>query len=220
MKALSAEPALQRPLPSAPGDAASTRGGRARHFARSYWVDIAWVAFIGLNLIAMRVLTAWQTVPFLIIWVSLTTIYGFRLWRLGSTLLTVAVVTLSTGALIGWQVLRGQQDGDYLAEVPLVAVMFVVMVWHSRRRLAAMEEMKRVSEHNLPGVFVRTHFRTTCWVSSASSCRTSPMNWARPSPSLLATPSSSPTLPPIRRSPRMRRWPSMNCSGCAGWPTG
>jgi signal transduction histidine kinase len=149
MKALSAEPALQRPLPSAPGDAASTRGGRARHFARSYWVDIAWVAFIGLNLIAMRVLTAWQTVPFLIIWVSLTTIYGFRLWRLGSTLLTVAVVTLSTGALIGWQVLRGQQDGDYLAEVPLVAVMFVVMVWHSRRRLAAMEEMKRVSEHNL-----------------------------------------------------------------------
>ena len=149
MKALPAEPALQRPLPSAPGDAARTRGGRALQFARSYWVDIAWVVFIGLNLIAMRLLTAWQTVPFLIIWVSLTTIYGFRLWRLGSTVLTVAVVTLSTGALIGWQVLRGQQDGDYLAEVPLVAMMFVVMVWHSRRRLAAMEEMKRVSEHNL-----------------------------------------------------------------------
>jgi len=125
------------------------RGGRVLQFARSYWVDIAWVAFIGLNLLAMRLLTAWQTVPFLIIWVSLTTIYGFRLWRLGSTVVTVAVVTLSTGALIGWQVLRGQQDGDYLAEVPLVAVMFVVMVWHSRRRLAAMEEMKRVSEHNL-----------------------------------------------------------------------
>jgi signal transduction histidine kinase len=149
MKALSAEPALQRPLPRAPGRAASARGGRVLRFARSYWVDIAWVAFIGLNLIAMRVLTAWQTVPFLIIWVSLTTIYGFRLWRLGSTVVTVAVVTLSTGALIGWQVLRGQQDGDYLAEVPLVAMMFVVMVWHSRRRLAAMEEMKRVSEHNL-----------------------------------------------------------------------
>jgi signal transduction histidine kinase len=27
--------------------------------------------------------------------------------------------------------------------------MFVVMVWHSRRRFAAMEEIKRVSEHNL-----------------------------------------------------------------------
>jgi two-component system, OmpR family, sensor kinase len=51
--------------------------------------------------------------------------------------------------LIGWQVLRGKQDADYLAEVPLLAAMFVVVVWHSRRRLAAMEEMKRVSEHNL-----------------------------------------------------------------------
>jgi two-component system, OmpR family, sensor kinase len=149
MKALSAEPVPPRPLPSAPGGIGRTRGGRVLQFARSYWVDIAWVVFIGLNLIAMRLLPAWQTIPFLIIWVSLTTIYGFRLWRLGSTVVTVAVVTLSTGALIGWQVLRGEQDGDYLAEVPLIAMMFVVMVWHSRRRLAAMEEMKRVSEHNL-----------------------------------------------------------------------
>jgi signal transduction histidine kinase len=56
---------------------------------------------------------------------------------------------LATGGLIGWQVLRGEQDGDYLAEVPLLAMMFVVMVWHSRRRVTAMEEMRRVSEHNL-----------------------------------------------------------------------
>jgi len=119
-----------------------------RRFARTYWVDIAWVVFIGLNLVAMRLVPEWQTVPFLIIWVSLTTIYGFRLWRVGSTILTVAVVTLSTGGLIGWQVLRGQQDGDYLAEVPLLAMMFVVVVWHARRRLAAMEQMRRISEHN------------------------------------------------------------------------
>jgi signal transduction histidine kinase len=125
------------------------RGDRVRQFARAHWVDIAWVVFIVLNLLAMRLIPAWQTVPFLIIWVSLTTIYGFRLWRLGSTVLTVAVVTLSTGGLIGWQVLRGQQDPDYLAEVPLLATMFVVMAWHSRRRLAAMTEMRRVSEHNL-----------------------------------------------------------------------
>ena len=125
------------------------RAARARRFARAHWADIAWVVFIGLNLIAMRLIPAWQTVPFLIIWVSLTVIYGFRLWRLGSTILTVAVVTLATGGLIGWQVLRGEQDLDYLAEVPLVAMMFVVMAWHSRRRLAAMEEIRRVSEHNL-----------------------------------------------------------------------
>jgi signal transduction histidine kinase len=149
MQVLPAEPAAA----VAPGRRARgtawLRGDRIRRFGRAYRVDIAWVVFIGLNLIAMQLIPAWQTVPFLIIWISLTTIYGFRLWRLGSTVLTVAVVTLSTGGLIGWQVLRGEQDADYLAEVPLLAAMFVVMVWHARRRFAAMEEMKRVSEHNL-----------------------------------------------------------------------
>jgi signal transduction histidine kinase len=125
------------------------RRDRILSLARTYGVDIAWVAFVGLNLIAMRLVPDWQTVPFLIIWVSLTAIYGARLWRLGSTLLTVAVVTLATGGLIGWQVIRGEQDLDYLAEVPLLAMMFVIMVWHARRRAGAMEEMRRVSEHNL-----------------------------------------------------------------------
>ena len=125
------------------------RHGRILRFARTYRADFAWVAFVLLNLAAMQLIPAWQTVPFLIIWISLTTVYGWRLWRLGSALATVLVITLATGGLIGWQVLRGKQDGDYLAEVPLLALLFVVMVWHSRRRLAAMEEMKRVSDHNV-----------------------------------------------------------------------
>jgi signal transduction histidine kinase len=54
------------------------------------------------------------------------------------------------------QVLRGQQEADYLVEVPLIALMFLVMVWHGRRRLAAteervaaLEEVQRVSLENL-----------------------------------------------------------------------
>jgi signal transduction histidine kinase len=133
---------------------AGAGAGRARrirvpHLSRAAWADFAWVIFIGLNLIAMRLIPVWQTVPFLIIWVSLTVMYGFRLWRLGSTVLTVTLVTVATGGLIGWQVLRGQQDAEYLVEVPLLAIMFVAMVWHARRRQAALVEMKRVSEHNL-----------------------------------------------------------------------
>jgi two-component system OmpR family sensor kinase len=125
-------------------------------WCRAYWVDIAWVGFVGLNLAAMRLLPSWQTVPFLAIWVSLTAIYGFRLWRLQPTILTLATVTIATGGIIGVQVLKGQQDADYLAEVPLIALMFLVMVWHGRRRLAAteerlaaMEEVQRVSQENL-----------------------------------------------------------------------
>jgi len=122
---------------------------RIIRWTKASWVDIAWVAFILLNLLAMRLFAQWQTVPFLVIWISLAALYGFRLWRLGSALVTAATLTLATGGLIGWQVLRGKQDVDYLIEVPLIAMMFVIMVWHSRRRIAATEEMRRVADHNL-----------------------------------------------------------------------
>jgi two-component system OmpR family sensor kinase len=154
-------------LPPHPVVAGPSRAGRLRQLAtefsghaftwgRSSWVDLAWVAFVALNLLAMRLLPAWQTVPFLAIWVSLTVIYGFRLWRIQPTILTLAAVTIATSGIIGVQVLKGQQDADYLAEVPLIALMFLVMVWHGRRRLAAteerlaaMEEVQRVSQENL-----------------------------------------------------------------------
>jgi signal transduction histidine kinase len=130
--------------------------GRAARWGRVYRLDIVWVAFVGINLAAMRLLPAWQTVPFLAIWVSLTAIYGLRLWRLQPTILTVAAVTLATGGIVVVQVIKGQQDADYLAEVPLIALMFLVMVWHGQRRIAAMQEqlaamevVQRVSEENL-----------------------------------------------------------------------
>jgi signal transduction histidine kinase len=128
----------------------------ALRWARSSKWDIVWVVFVGLNLAAMRLFTDWATVPFLAIWVSLTLIYGFRLWRLQPAILTLTVLTLATGGIIGIQVVRGQQDADYLAEVPLIALMFLVMVWHGQRRLHALEErlgaldeVERVSRENL-----------------------------------------------------------------------
>jgi signal transduction histidine kinase len=129
---------------------------RLLRWARSSWIDIAWVVFVGINLAGMQAMGNWSTIPFLVIWVSLTIVYGFRMWRLQPAMLTVALVTLATGGIIGEQVVAGQQGADYLVEVPLVAVMFVAMVWQGRRRqaaleerLTAMEEVQRVSRENL-----------------------------------------------------------------------
>jgi signal transduction histidine kinase len=148
-------------VPGRPGHPGPPHGAanwwqRAAHWARAYRLDLAWVVFVLLNLLAMRLIPAWGTVPFLAIWISLTAIYGLRLWRLQPTILTLAAVTLATGGILVVQVIKGQEDADYLAEVPLIALMFLVMVWHGRRRVAAMEEqltameaVQRVSQENL-----------------------------------------------------------------------
>jgi signal transduction histidine kinase len=116
---------------------------------RERWIDVAWVLFSLANLVAMLIIPSWETVPFHFIWVSLTVLYGFRVWRTRPTLTVLAVVMLTTGAFIAIDYSRGAQPLDELTEVPLMAAMFVAMVWHARRRLSAMEETERVSMENL-----------------------------------------------------------------------
>ena len=113
------------------------------------WIDVAWGAFALLNLVAIRVFANWETVPFHFIWVSLTILYGFRVWRMRSTLILLGAIILATTVLLGIDIARGAQPLDEITEVPLMSAMFLAMVWHARRRLSVTEQMKRVSDANL-----------------------------------------------------------------------
>jgi signal transduction histidine kinase len=116
---------------------------------RVRWFDVAWVLFSLANLEAMFLFPEWETVPFHFIWVSLTILYGFRVWKARPTLVILAFVMGLTGLSIWLDVQKGLTPLDELTEVPLMAAMFVAMVWHARRRLTAMEETERVSTENL-----------------------------------------------------------------------
>jgi signal transduction histidine kinase len=116
---------------------------------RVRWFDVAWALFSVANLGAMVLLPEWETVPFHFIWVSLTILYGFRVWKARPTLVILAFVMVLTGTLIWIDVQRDATPLDELTEVPLMAAMFLAMVWHARRRVTAMEETERVSTANL-----------------------------------------------------------------------
>jgi len=116
--------------------------------ARERWIDVAWVLFSIANLAAMLLVADWETVPFHFIWVSLTVLYGFRVWNVRPTLTVLGAVMLTTGAFIWFDVGRGFQPLDELTEVPLMAAMFLAMVWHARRRKTALDETERVSKTN------------------------------------------------------------------------
>jgi signal transduction histidine kinase len=101
-------------------------------------VELAWFAFAIANLLAMMRWERWETIPFHFIWVSLTLVYGFRVWRPGSTALTLGFVVVSTGVLILIDAVNGSQEWGELFEVPLMSAMFLAMVWHARRRQDAL----------------------------------------------------------------------------------
>jgi len=104
------------------------------------------VAFAVANVILMVFVAEWETIPFHLIWVSLTLLYGFRVWDPSRTLAILLAVSAVTGAALGWSVGYGDEGIDELAEVPLMAAMFVAMVWHARRRQAAVEETQLLAE--------------------------------------------------------------------------
>jgi signal transduction histidine kinase len=114
----------------------------------SHWLDAAWAVFALFNLAVMVALPEWETVPFHFIWVSLTLLYGFRVWDLRRTSLVLAFVILTTGASIIADAISGTEPVGEIAEVPLMSAMFLAMVWHARRRAAALEEVQRVSQAN------------------------------------------------------------------------
>ncbi len=116
-----------------------------------HWVEILWGLFAAANVTVIVLLTKWETIPFHLVWVSLTLVYGFRRWRLRTTVAVLSVVCAVTGAALLWTITRGHERLDEMAEVPLMAAMFVAMVWHVQRRQTAMEEVRRLaeSEHRL-----------------------------------------------------------------------
>jgi signal transduction histidine kinase len=118
---------------------------------RRRWVEVAWGLFAAANVVVILMLSRWETIPFHFVWVSLTLVYGIRLWRLRTTMFVLLVVMAVTGAALAWSIARGHQGPDELAEVPLMAAMFLAMVWHAERRQSAIEETARLaeSEHRL-----------------------------------------------------------------------
>jgi signal transduction histidine kinase len=106
-------------------------------------LELAWGVFAIANLVAMRIWPGWETIPFHFIFISLTLLYGFRVWRVAATYLTLLAVVASTGALILQDAFTGEQLWGELFEVPLMSAMFLAMVWHARRRQEALRVVER-----------------------------------------------------------------------------
>lgn len=115
-------------------------------WARKYWPEVTWALFAIVNFSALVLLHQFETVPFHYVWVSMTLLYGFRVWRMSRTLMTLGFVCLVSLGTLAYAADRKYVHWDELTEVPLMAAMFLAMVWHARRRQRALDEVRRSAE--------------------------------------------------------------------------
>jgi signal transduction histidine kinase len=149
---------------------------------RKHWPETAWALFSLANVLVIFSLSEWETVPFHFIWVSLTILYGFRVWGVRTTTVVLSLVMAVTGVALIWSIEHSNQAPDELTEVPLMAAMFVAMVWHARRHQAATEEVRRLAESER-----RLRERERHFVRNASHELRTPITVARGHAELIRT---------------------------------
>jgi two-component system, OmpR family, sensor kinase len=121
---------------------------------------IGWALFAGLNVVMMYLLPGQETVPFHFVWISLALVYGFTTWRVSWMVIALFAVVVSTGYVLVHHVLDGVIRWEEVAEEPLMAGIFGVMVWHVHRRQLLLREVRRISElerrrYEMQQLFVR-----------------------------------------------------------------
>jgi len=113
------------------------------------WVEVLWVAFVLVNTAGVVRYADWATVPFHFVWIGLSLLYGWRVWKTAGTTVALVMVIFLTGLALTKDVVDGRQAADELTELPLMAIVFVVMVLYVHRAVAGQEQIRRISEHNL-----------------------------------------------------------------------
>jgi two-component system OmpR family sensor kinase len=121
----------------------AVHNGGTAPFGRVRWPEVLWAVFAAANIAVIVVVPLGETIPFHSIWVSLALIYGFRLWPLRATVLLLAAVCIGTGAAMAATLIAHDRPIDELAEVPLMASMFVAVAWHARRHQTALDALRR-----------------------------------------------------------------------------
>ena len=109
-------------------------------------IDILLAVFVVTMLVTMELWKGQEVAPYQALFLALTLVYGFRVWPLMPTLVVTFAVTIATGWIMVRHHLTGTSTDAELVEIPLMPLLFLVMVWHARRRVAALRELELMAD--------------------------------------------------------------------------
>jgi two-component system, OmpR family, sensor kinase len=118
-------------------DTASSRAERA--------LLAGWAVFATINVALMWLFPGGETIPFHFVWISLALVFGLRPWTRRTMVVALFLVTVVTAVVLAHHALVGEIGLEETSEVPLMAGVFLVMVWHVNRRQEAIAVVRRLA---------------------------------------------------------------------------
>ncbi|HZX06892.1 HAMP domain-containing sensor histidine kinase [Kribbella sp.] len=115
-------------------------------------IDVAVAAVVAGMLALMIALPGHEAGPFHLMFLAVAIAYAYRIWPVVPTLIATAVITLLSGWLMASHAEEGRLASAELAEIPLMPLVLLVMIWHVRRRAAAVAELAGMADRQLRAV--------------------------------------------------------------------
>ncbi len=112
----------------------------------SRWLIAGWAVSAVVNIALMYAFPGAETIPFHLVWIGLSLIYGFTVWRPYAMVLALVAVATSTGYVLAHHAELGEIGWEETTEVPLMSAIFGVMAWHVHRRQRALAQVARMAE--------------------------------------------------------------------------
>jgi two-component system OmpR family sensor kinase len=103
-----------------------------------------WLVLAALSCAAMWLSPGDETIPYHVAWIGLALAYGLEEWPRSQTLVSILAFTATTGVILVVRAGTGVIAWQETAEIPLMAILMLMMVWHVIRRqrvLATLTEM-------------------------------------------------------------------------------
>ena len=108
-------------------------------FVRRFLPELGLTVFCIANLVWMAIAHGWEALPVHFIFVSVSIVYGLRMWNALNSVLALFAVVAPIFVLTLRAIEMGSESQAELAEIPLMSLIFLVMVWHVRERQLVVE---------------------------------------------------------------------------------
>ena len=120
--------------------------------------EIAIAAWVLVNLGWMEIWHGWETLPFHLIYFGFAIMYGVRSWPVRPTLAALGTIALVTGLLTMRAGGRGSEAWAELAEVPMMSLLVLAMVFNVERRRRAVELSRLLADDRAQGILREREF--------------------------------------------------------------
>jgi signal transduction histidine kinase len=111
-------------------------------------LNVTWALLVVVNIAAIGFWPSRDTITFHVISICFALLYWLRVWPTDPMPWGIGIVLITTVTGIGLNVLHDAGSLEEVMDIPLLATMFVAVVWHANRRIVADSQRRLIGEKN------------------------------------------------------------------------